>query len=237
MGSSTVGFRLDDEIITELEDAASEASISKSELLREAVLRGLEEMKDEAGGIDVPEHLGHDAAVRRLIARNKKTRRSGKFRSEFAGQMKKSFKNNEHPEEFKRSVAGYLEEAEEMGELPEPVAEETGCDTFEEWVQDKLEYYAAAYEASTFEGDPIENPLGEFSGVSDAREWIDRAEAIANADNDARGGRKATEKRKKMAQHAISDGVVPDGINTPEEVIEAASEVVDMTRALEGGDQ
>ena len=224
--TSTLSFRVEDHIIDALEDAAAQSRISRSQLAREALLAGLESLEG-TDGLEVPEHLAHDAKIRRLIADNKRTRRKGKFRSEFAKQMKRSFKNNEHPEEFAKSVAGYREEAEDMGELPEPIQHETGCTTFEDWVEDKLEYYQAAYRASSWEAEPIENPLADFAGVENAREWVQRAEAIAAADSRA--------DRLRRARLAQSDGVVPEELEDQNEIINAAVEIADSGRQLEAG--
>jgi len=229
--TSTLSFRVEDDIIDALDDAAAQGRISRSQLARESLLAGLEQLAGEGGEIDVPDHLGHDAKIKRLIASNKKTRREGKFRSEFSKQMKRSFKNNEHPAEFEKSVAGYIEEAQDMGDLPEPIQEKTDCRTFYEWVQDKLEYYTVAYQSSNYDADPIDNPLGEFAGMQDARDWMARAEGIAACDPIAE-----QDKRERLARTALSDGVAPDHVDTPDQVIEAADQVSDMTRQLEGGE-
>ncbi len=227
MGTSTLSFRVDDEKISAIEHVAEENHVSRSQLARTALLRGLEAMRDgDTGDIEVPEHLAHDAKIHRIIQENKATRRKGKFRKEFIAQLKRSFENGEHPAEFEQSVAGYIEEAEDMGDLPEPVADETGCDTFEEWVQDKLEYYAAAYQASTFDAEPIENPLGNHAGVVDAGKWLDRAEAIAEAANDPR------KDETKMARFALKDGIAPEEADTPAETVREALATVDMTQSL-----
>lgn len=234
MASSTLSFRVDDQIIDALDMAAEQTRAGRSKIAREALLLGLEELRDAEGDVQVPEHVAHDAKIKRLIARKKRTRRAGKFRSEFSKQLKRSFENNEHPEEFRRSVSGYIEEAEDMGELPPEVAEETGCATFEAWVHDKIDYYRAAYQASTFDADPIENPLKDYEGVADAREWMDRAEAIAQPNADKKGGPSAEEKRKEAARYAIQDGVVPETVleeaqqsdRPPKEVV--ASAAVDL---------
>ena len=232
-GSSTLSFRVEDDIIDALDAAADHSRASRSKIAREAMLIGVEQLTDADGEVSVPEHVAHDAKIKRLISRNKRTRRAGKFRSEFAKQLKRSFKNNEHPEEFKRSVAGYIEEAEDMGELPPEVADETDCATFTEWVQDKLDYYAAAYQASTFEADPIENPLGNYEGISGAREWMQRADAIANPNVDQKGGPSADAKRKEAARFAIQDGVVPDAILREAENSDRSQQEVVASAAVE----
>jgi predicted transcriptional regulator len=227
--TSTLSFRVEQDIINALDEAAAESRASRSGIAREAVLVGIEQLADEDGEISIPEHVAHDAKIKQLIARNKKTRRAGKFRSEFASQMKSSFKRNEHPDEFVRSVAGYVEEAEDMGALPEAVAEETGCETFAEWVEDKIEYYRTAHQISSYDHDPIENPLSGFDGIAGAREWLNRAEAIAAVEPS--GGRTRREKQKEMARLAVQDGVVPDAIieqingDPREAVVEAADEL------------
>lgn len=208
--SSTLSFRLEDDIIDRLDDAASDSRTSRSGLAREALLVGLEEMSNGEGEIDVPDHLGHDAKVRRMIAKNKAERRLGKFRSEFSKQLKTSFSNNETPGEFRQSVAGYIEEAEDLGEIPEEVRESMDSDalTYSEWVEEMIDYYAVAYEAQTFDHDPIDDPLGNHEGIENARQWVDRAENIAER---AEGGSYRVGAHD-LAQRALTDGVIPDHI-------------------------
>lgn len=240
-GSSTLSFRVEDDIIDALDAAADHSRASRSKIAREALLLGVEELTDADGDVSVPEHVAHDAKIKRLISRNKRTRRAGKFRSEFSKQLKRSFRNNEHPEEFRRSVAGYIEEAEDMGELPQQVADETGCDTFSEWVQDKLDYYAAAYQASTFDSDPIENPLGSFEGLQNARSWLTEAQAItAVGHEDGYGPETIRKKRTEIARGALREGVVPEQIeqqarkrdvDATEVVVSAAFDLIESSNA------
>lgn len=213
-GSSPLSFRVDEEVITALDDAvADERNVSRSEFARVALLRGLEALTDEQGDVDVPDWLGHDAKVRQMIASNKATRRQGKFRSEFSKQLKSSFQNNETPAEFRDSVAGYLEEANDMGELPEGVREhaDTDATTYAEWCEEMLEYYRVAYQSQNWDHDPIDNPLGNHEGIEDARQWMKRAEAIATAGSDL-GPESRREKRRKLSRQALEDGVVPEHV-------------------------
>lgn len=236
--SSTLSFRVDTDIIDRLDDAAGQGGTNRSALAREALLVGLQHLADGEGGIEVPEHLSHDAKVRQLIARNKKERRRGKFRSEFSKQLKRSFENNETPAEFRSSVSGYIEEAEDMGELPEGVQEEIDVDatTYSEWVEDMLSYYRVAWEAQTFDHDPIDDPLGNHEGIDNARQWVQRAENIASETDSGR--------RHELAQFAITDGVVPAHVKQQAEEHEngvldgvvAAAEHVAEGRALTDSD-
>lgn len=225
-------------MLDRLDDAAADSRTSRSALAREAMLIGLEEMSDGEGDLDVPEHLGHDAKVRRMLARNKATRRRGKFRSEFSKQLKRSFENNETPGEFEQSVSGYIEEAADLGEIPEDVRDsmDSNATTYEEWVEEMIDYYRVAYRAQTFEHDPIDDPLGQHEGIENARQWVQRAEAIA---------RKTSKGRKhELARHALSDGVVPDHIREDAEEHEngvldgvvAAAEQAAASRSLTGAD-
>lgn len=204
--SSTLSFRVEDDIIDRLDDAAADSRTSRSGLAREAFLEGLRVLSNEEGGIDVPDHLGHDAKVRQMIARNKSERRRGKFRSEFSKQLKRSFKNNETPAEFRSSVSGYIEEAEDMGELPEEVREDADTDarTFAEWCEEMLRYYEVAYRGQNFDHDPIDDPLGNHDGIENARQWMTRAENIAAEDSRSR--------RRELARFAREDGVVPEHV-------------------------
>lgn len=239
--SSTLSFRVEDDIIDALDQSAADSRASRSKIAREALLIGVEQLTGEDGDVSVPEHVAHDAKIKRLIDQNKQIRRAGKFRSEFASQLKTSFERNEHPDEFKKSVAGYIEEAEDMGELPEGVQEETGCETYHEWVQDKLRYYRAAYQGQEFNHDPVEDPLGNHEGLQNAKSWVSRAEAIVNADHDVDGGTTAREKRKEMARFALEDDAVPEAIveqareadrPAKEVVAEAAVDLIEQDRAL-----
>lgn len=242
--SSTLSFRLKDDIIDRLDDAATQADTSRSELAREALLSGLEDMANGDGTYNVPDHLGHDAEVRRMIARNKKTRRQGKFRSEFSKQLKTSFSNNEHPREFRDSVQGYIEESETMGEIPAEVAADLDADveTYREWVDHMLEYYSAAWQSQSFDADPINDPLGNHEGIENAKDWVDRAENIANAERQNVTGDSisAKDRQREMAQYALEDGVVPDQIekraeqsDDPAEVVsDAAQNLYESNRAL-----
>lgn len=245
-GSSTLSFRVEDEIITRLDDAAADSRTSRSALAREALLIGVEALSNGEGDIEVPDHLGHDAKVRRMIAQNKAERRRGKFRSEFSKQLKRSFKNNEHPAEFESSVSGYVEEAGDMGELPEEVRADLDVDvrTFEEWVEHMLEYYRVAYHSQTFDHDPIDHPLGNHEGIETAKEWMTRAENIATAERDRSGGTSAEEKQRSLARHALEDGVVPDRIEQQaresegdprDAVVSAAVDLMQSNRSLTNG--
>lgn len=223
--SSTLSFRVDSQIIDRLEEAASDVQTSRSGVAREALLVGLELLADpETGEIDVPEHVAHDAKVQRLIARNKKERRQGKFRSEFSKQLKASFKNNETPGEFRNSVAGYIEEAEDMGEIPEDVRDriDSNALTYAEWCEEMLDYYEVAYQSQNFEHDPIDDPLGNHEGIENARQWINRAENIAEA---ARPGGSIQLDPKVIAQRALTDGVVPEHVQ--EQAEQQADSLID----------
>lgn len=223
--SSTLSFRVESDIIDRLDDAAADNSVSRSQLAREALLVGLQEMDDGDGDLDVPDHLAHDAKVRQMLARNKKKRRRGKFRSEFSRQLKASFERGETPAEFRDSVAGYIEEAREMGDLPEGVKERTSADvdTFSEWVDSMLEYYAVAYESQTFDHDPVDNPLGNHEGVQNARQWVKRAEAIATT-TDYNGGDTPDERRRRLAENAREDGVLPEWLQQQVEDVQTTGE-------------
>jgi len=211
--SSVVSFRLDDHLIDDVEDAATQNDVAKSAIYRELVLAGAEALQGDGGDLDLPDHLGHDAEVRRMIQRNKATRRRGKFRSEFNEQLKQSFSGSEceTPSEFKQSVSGYIEEAQDLGELPDDVADaienEHGerFETYAEWVEWMVEdYYPAHYHAQQFDGQHISDPLGSLSGVENATEWVDRMEAIAEPIQHA--------DRRDRASYALKDGVVPEHV-------------------------
>lgn len=225
--SSTLSMRLDADIIDRLDDAAAENNTSRSHLAREALLIGVQELAAEDGGLDVPDHLAHDAKVRQMLARNKKQRRRGKFRSEFSKQLKSSFKRGETPAEFRDSVAGYIEEAEQIGRLPEGVREQVAADveTFSGWVDHMLEYYSVAYDAQNFDHDPVDDPLGNHEGVENAKDWITRAENIATAESDGSAGKR--ERRRRIAGAARRDGVLPQHLQ---------EESSDADRTTEGPD-
>lgn len=220
--SSTISFRLESDIVDRLDLAATEAGCSRSHLAREALLCGLRDLADEGDEIDVPEHLAHDAEIQRLIARNKAERRRGKFRSEFSKQLKRSFENNETPAEFRQSVSGYLEEADRLGEMPEPVRREVDADvsTYREWCDHMLDYYNAAYSAQTFDHDPINDPLGNHEGIENAKDWVTIAENIATADPQPRNtdgptygeSQEQKQRKRELARKAIKNGTVPDAI-------------------------
>jgi predicted DNA-binding protein len=201
--SSTLSFRVDAEIIDALETAAAEVGTSKSGMARDALIRGLEEMED------APDYLQQQARKERIEAEHKQERRAGWFRSNFSDGMKKAMKKNLHPAEYRQSVAPYLEEAKELGEMPAPIQRETGSETYHEWCQDQLDYYAVAYEHQLFEHDAIEGPLDEHEGMENARQWVDRAELIAEA-NDPSGT--VAGEPSKLAQTALNDGVVPEDV-------------------------
>lgn len=225
--SSTLSFRLDGEIVDALDRAASENGISRSQLARECLLEGVRSLSGGEGAeeIEVPEWLGHEAEVREMIARNREERRRGKFRSEFSKQLRESFENNETPQEFRNSVAGYVEEADRLGELPEGVAEEIAAnvDTFAGWVEHMLSYYEAAYRGQNWDHDPIDDPLGKHEGIENMREWMQRAESIAEAVEE-RDHDLAT----NLARHTLQDGLVP------EHVEDRANEADNPARAVIG---
>lgn len=214
--SSVVSFRLDDQLITDVEDASQRNDVPKSEVYRELLMAGAEALAsdDADASIDLPDHVGHDAEVRRMIQRNKATRRSGKFRSEFNEQLKQSFSGNEceTPSEFRQSVAGYIEEAEDLGDLPDDVAaaieDEHGerFETYAEWVDWMVEeYYPAHYRAQQFDGQHISDPLGSLSGIENATEWVDRAEEIAAVDS-------KVQRQKRASSLLQSDTTLPDHV-------------------------
>jgi len=148
--SSTLSFRVDAEIITELDDMSAESPASRSALAREALLTGLQHMDG------VPDHVAHDAKTRQTIAEAKSDRRKGWFRSNVNDEIKRAFKNGLSPEEFRESINGYISEAEGMGEIP-------GEDkTFSEWIRGRLQYYTVAYRSTTYDHDPQEHPLEGF---------------------------------------------------------------------------
>lgn len=223
-GNPMFSFRVPSDLYESIDAAASEMDVSKSQLGREALALGLSEMDG------APEYLRHQAATKRLINQHKKERRRGKFATEFSNQLVKSFKRGETPEEFRSSVAGYIAEAENIDTLP------TGEDA-EEWVREKLQYYRAAYQAQEFDHDPRDDPLGQFEGIQNAKQWMRRA------DNIARESRKGNHSRaRELARYALNDGVVPDAVegvatekDSPVAVIDAATELADDGNALEGG--
>lgn len=230
----TVSTRLDGEQVDQLEDIATSNQVSRSEVLREAVQFYL------ANSGELPDHINHDAQIRRLISEHKEERRKGKFRREFSNQLQNSFERGEHPDEFEHSVAGYIEESKKMGELPPGVKEETGFSTYYEWVQRQLEYYRVAYESQEFSHDPVNDPLGQHEGLSNAKEWIEAAETIAGREGDQRRGDTAQEKREQTARLAMQDGIVPESLedrarqSDRKDVEVIAEEAVDLVERSEG---
>lgn len=204
MGSSTLSFRVDDQIIDALDELATESNVSRSQVARDLLLEAVETTEE------VPDHVRHEAETRRMIQRNKAERRKGKFRSEFSKQLKSSFSNNETPAEFRSSVSGYLEESERLGAIPQDVRESMDSDavTYREWCEEMIRYYSVAYEAQEFDHDPIDDPLSNHEGIENAKEWVDRAERIEERANGSGHSVSAHE----IAQTALTDGVVPEHV-------------------------
>jgi predicted DNA-binding protein len=219
--SSTLSLRVDKQISDRLETLAGDSGVTKSQLARRALYGGLEDLED------VPADLEDKAERERVKQEYQTERRRGWFRSNFSDGMTRAFEDGLTPDEFEASVRPYLEEAERLGALPADVADSTGCETYLEWCEDMLEYYAAAYEQSNWDAEADLNaPLEGFDGVQAGRQWADRAVPIAEADG---------AKQERLAKQAIRDSIVPEdvleadalGETPPERVIAHAHQTAD----------
>lgn len=197
----TVSFRLEPRYVALLDSWAADVGASRSELIEEAVTTGIQHMDG------APEEMEEAAAVKNAIAKNQTERRKGWFRNNFSKGLQKAFEQELHPVEYRQTVKPFLEEAKELGELPPEIQQETGCKTYIEWCEEKLEYYSEAYHGSVWSHDPIENPVGQHGGIENAREWLQRAKAIRSAY--VAGDRT---KAERLASYAQKDDVVPEHI-------------------------
>lgn len=221
MAKRTVSVRLEEATIESLDAWAAEAGATRGELVREAINTGVENMES------APEHVEETARVSRAMAKKERDRRKGWFRNNFAKGLQKAFEEELHPAEYRQSVEPYLEEAKELGELPEELQQETGCKTYIEWCESKLEYYRDAYHGSVWSHDPIEDPIGKHGGIENAREWLQRAKKITQALRQGDHG-----KADRLAAYAERDGVVPELILESAEARHEAGGVPSTDRAI-----
>lgn len=159
MGSSVVSLRIDDEDLDKYDAIADQTRLARSEVLRQAIEVGMEQLAGEDDAWTPPEHLEILSEREEVLKKNKVEYLRGGFRNRVYQQFKHLFSQNWSPSELERVVEGYRDEIDVLFSDDERIEE------LNDFVDHLLEEYREAYEKSDY--DPFEDSFEDFTGVKD----------------------------------------------------------------------
>jgi len=165
-----VSLRLDAEKVDKYDAIADQTRFGRSEVLRQAIEVGIEQMTDEDDRWQAPEHIEILDKRQELIKKNRVENLKGGFRNRIYQQFKTRFKNNWSPDEIELVVDGYRDEIELL------FADKSEKRRLNDFIDHLLSEYRVAYEKSDY--NPFEGAFEDFTGVKEGTDGSD--EQIVN---------------------------------------------------------